>query len=329
MNYMNAETPRAMNIADNPQRLNPKAITKAMDKVLASAEQVILGKNQQLRLALTCMIARGHILIEDQPGMGKTTLAHVLARVMGLEFQRVQFTSDLLPSDILGASIYDKDNGKFTFHPGPIFAQLVLADEVNRATPKCQSALLEAMEEQQITVEGNTYDLPKPFFVIATQNPLHQIGTFPLPESQLDRFLMRLTMGYPDKQAERELLSGRDRREVAVTLEAALSPQQLLAVQNQVTHVHVSDALLDYLQALLDFSRQSTEFSVGLSPRGGLALLRAAQAWALLHGRTHVLPEDVQMVLPAVAGHRLQGRGEASGQGPDSLAARLLEVPIP
>ena len=327
---MNAETAKSVITADtNNQRLNPKAIANAMDKVLASAEQVILGKNQQLRLALACMMAKGHLLIEDQPGMGKTTLAHVLARVMGLEFQRVQFTSDLLPSDILGASIYDKDSGKFTFHPGPIFAQLVLADEVNRATPKCQSALLEAMEEQQVTVEGNTYDLPKPFFVIATQNPLHQIGTFPLPESQLDRFLMRLTMGYPDKQAERELLSGRDRREIATTLAAALSPQQLLAVQAQVAQVHVSDALLDYLQALLDFSRQSAEFSVGLSPRGGLALLRAAQAWALLHGRVHVLPEDLQMVLPAVAGHRLQGRGEASGQGPDSLAARLLEVPIP
>ncbi len=327
---MNTVTPQTLNTAaNNNQRLNPKAIANAMDKVLASAEQVILGKNQQLRLALACMMAKGHLLIEDQPGMGKTTLAHVLARVMGLEFQRVQFTSDLLPSDILGASIYDKDNGKFTFHPGPIFAQLVLADEVNRATPKCQSALLEAMEEQQVTVEGNTYDLPKPFFVIATQNPLHQIGTFPLPESQLDRFLMRLTMGYPDKQAERELLSGRDRREIAATLAAALKPQQLLAVQAQVAQVHVSDALLDYLQALLDFSRQSAEFSVGLSPRGGLALLRAAQAWALLHGRVHVLPEDLQMVLPAVAGHRLQGRGEASGQGPDSLAARLLEVPIP
>ena len=327
---MTAETAKSVNAADtNNQRLNPKAIATAMDKVLAVAEQVILGKNQQLRLALTCMMARGHLLIEDQPGMGKTTLAHLLARVMGLGFQRVQFTSDLLPSDILGASIYDKDSGKFTFHPGPIFAQLVLADEVNRATPKCQSALLEAMEEQQVTVEGNTYDLPKPFFVIATQNPLHQIGTFPLPESQLDRFLMRLTMGYPDKQAERELLSGRDRREIAATISAALNPQQLLAVQAQVAHVHVSDALLDYLQALLEFSRQSTEFSVGLSPRGGLALLRAAQAWALLHGRAHVLPEDLQMVLPAVAGHRLQGRGEASGQGPDSLAARLLEVPIP
>ena len=327
---MNAESAQSMNPADQGKpRLNPNSVAAAMSKVLACAEQVILGKNQQLRLALTCMMARGHLLIEDQPGMGKTTLAHMLARVMGLEFQRVQFTSDLLPSDILGASIYDKDNGKFSFHPGPIFAQLVLADEVNRATPKCQSALLEAMEEQQITVEGNTYDLPKPFFVIATQNPVHQIGTFPLPESQLDRFLMRLTMGYPDKLAERELLSGRDRREISETLSAALTPQQLLTVQDQVAHVHVSDALLDYLQALLDFSRQSTEFSVGLSPRGGLALLRAAQAWALLHGRAHVLPEDLQMVLPAVAGHRLQGRGEASGQGPDSLAARLLEVPIP
>jgi len=327
---MNSETAELVNNADsNNLRFNPVAVANTMTNVLASAEQVVLGKNQQLRLALSCMMARGHLLVEDQPGMGKTTLAHVIARVMGLEFQRVQFTSDLLPSDILGASIFDKDNGKFTFHPGPIFSQLVLADEVNRATPKCQSALLEAMEEQQVTVEGNTYDLPKPFFVIATQNPVHQIGTFPLPESQLDRFLMRLTMGYPDKQAERELLSGSDRREIAAKLSAALTPQQLLAVQAQVAHIHVSDALLDYLQALLDFSRQSTEFSVGLSPRGGLALLRAAQAWALLHGRSHVLPEDLQMVLPAVAGHRLQGRGEASGQNPDSLAKRLLEVPIP
>ena len=327
---MTADSAQAINpVGQGNHGLNPKTVAAAMNKVLASAEQVILGKNQQLRLALSCMIAKGHLLIEDQPGMGKTTLAHVLARVMGLEFQRVQFTSDLLPSDILGASIYDKDNGKFTFHPGPIFSQLVLADEVNRATPKCQSALLEAMEEQQVTVEGSTYDLPKPFFVIATQNPVHQIGTFPLPESQLDRFLMRLTMGYPDKQAERELLAGRDRREIAAALKPTLNPKQLQAIQAQVPQVHVSDALLDYLQALLDFSRQATEFSVGLSPRGGLALLRAAQAWALLHGRNHVLPEDLQMVLPAVAGHRLQGRGEASGQGPDSLASRLLEVPIP
>jgi MoxR-like ATPase len=308
---------------------NPKAVAETMNRVLAAAEQVILGKNTQLRLALACLMAKGHLLIEDQPGMGKTTLAHVLARVMGLEFQRIQFTSDLLPADIIGASIYDRDSGKFSFHPGPVFAQLVLADEVNRATPKCQSALLEAMEEQQVTVEGTTYPLPQPFFVIATQNPLHQIGTFPLPESQLDRFLMRLTMGYPGKQAERELLAGRDRRELVSQLNAALNPAQLQAIQNQVAEVHVAAPLLDYLQALLDFSRQADEFSVGLSPRGGLAMLRAAQAWAMLHGRGHVLPEDLQAVLPAVAGHRLQGRGEASGQGPEALAARLLEVPIP
>ncbi len=327
---MNAESVQVINPAgqDN-QSFKPKAVAAAMDKVIASAEQVILGKNQQLRLALACMMAKGHLLIEDQPGMGKTTLAHVLARVMGLEFQRVQFTSDLLPSDILGASIYNKDNGNFTFHPGPIFAQLVLADEVNRATPKCQSALLEAMEEHQVTVEGNTYALPQPFFVIATQNPVHQIGTFPLPESQLDRFLMRLTMGYPDKHAERELLSGRDRRLIAATLKPTLTPEQLQAIQALVPQIHVSDALLDYLQLLLSFSRQASEFSLGLSPRGGLALLRAAQAWALLHGRNHVLPEDIQRVLPTVAGHRLQGKGGTTTQGSDSLATRLLDVPIP
>lgn len=325
---MNANTSNAMNTsASDP--LSAKSVADAMATVLTHAEQVILGKNTQLRLAVACLMAQGHLLIEDQPGMGKTTLAHVLARVMGLEFQRIQFTSDLLPADIVGASIYDKEQGSFSFHPGPIFAQLVLADEVNRATPKCQSALLEAMEEQQVTVEGNTYALPQPFFVIATQNPVHQIGTFPLPESQLDRFLMRLSMGYPDKQAERSLLAGRDRREMAADLKAALNPAQLQAIQHQVGQVHISEALLDYLQALLEFSRQSNEFSVGLSPRGGLAMLRAAQAWALLHGRNHVLPEDVQMVLPAVAGHRLQGRGEASGQGPDALAQRLLEVAIP
>lgn len=328
---MNADTSNAMNLTGSASAELPsaKAVADAMVTVLAQAEQVILGKSTQLRLALACLMARGHLLIEDQPGMGKTTLAHVLARVMGLDFQRIQFTSDLLPADIVGASIYDKEKGSFNFHPGPVFAQLVLADEVNRATPKCQSALLEAMEEQQVTVEGSTYALPQPFFVIATQNPVHQIGTFPLPESQLDRFLMRLTMGYPDKQAERNLLAGRDRREMAADLEAALNPAQLQAIQNQVGQVHISEALLDYLQALLEFSRQSNEFSVGLSPRGGLAMLRAAQAWALLHGRNHVLPEDVQMVLPAVAGHRLQGRGEASGQGPDALAQRLLEVAIP
>lgn len=326
---MTAESPQAVDANKNPNSTSAKKVAHAMNQVLAAAEQVILGKNHQLRLALACMMARGHLLIEDQPGMGKTTLTHVLAQIMGLDFQRVQFTSDLLPADILGASIYDKDSGEFRFHAGPIFAQLVLADEVNRATPKCQSALLEAMEEQQVTVEGQTYDLPQPFFVIATQNPVHQIGTFPLPESQLDRFLMRMSMGYPDKQAERDLLAGRDRRQMIGELPVVLKPTQLATIQAQVPKVHCSDALLDYIQDLLSFSRQGGDFSLGLSPRGGLALLHASQAWALLHGRNHVLPEDVQAVLPAVAGHRLQGRGDASGQAPEALAQKLLEVPIP
>ncbi len=309
--------------------LTPKAVAESMGAVLSAAERVILGKNHQLRLALACLMAGGHLLIEDQPGMGKTTLAHLLARVLGLEFQRLQFTSDLLPADIIGASIYERESGKFRFHPGPVFTQLLLADEVNRATPKCQSALLEAMEERQVTVEGVSHALPSPFFVIATQNPLHQIGTFPLPESQLDRFLMRLTMGYPDRKAERELLAGRDRRELLTQIKPLLTSAQLLAIQTQVTKVHVAEALLDYVQALLAFSRQAPEFMVGLSPRAGLALLRAAQAWALLHGRHHVLPEDVLTILPAVAGHRLQGTHELSGQSPEALADKLAMVPIP
>lgn len=318
-----------MNTKVAANELKPKTVANAMDKVLAAAEQIILGKTFQLRLSLACMMARGHLLIEDQPGMGKTTLTHVLARIMGLDFQRIQFTSDLLPADILGASIYDKTKAEFNFHAGPIFAQLVLADEVNRATPKCQSALLEAMEEQQVTIEGKTYALPQPFFVIATQNPTHQIGTFPLPESQLDRFLMRIAMGYPDKQAERSLLAGHDRRKMISKLPAILQAKQLTAIQAQVPRVHISEALLDYIQDLLLFSRQGGDFSLGLSPRGGLALLHAAQAWALLHGRNHVLPEDVQAILPSVAGHRLQGRGDASHQAPEVLAQKLLEVPIP
>ena len=327
---MSTESPQAITLAVHKDAgVSPKAAANAMERVVAAAEQVILGKNLQLRLALACIMARGHLLIEDQPGMGKTTLAHVLAKILGLEFQRVQFTSDLLPADILGASIYDRENSQFKFHPGPVFAQMMLADEVNRATPKCQSALLEAMEEQQVTVEGCTYQLPTPFFVIATQNPTHQIGTFPLPESQLDRFLMRITMGYPDRHAERDLLIGRDRRDMMTNLSAVLSSQQLIAVQAQVPQVHISAALLDYVQALLEFSRQAAEFTLGLSPRGGLALIRAAQAWALLHGRNHVLPEDVQVILPAVAGHRLQGMGDHDGQSPEALAERLATVPIP
>lgn len=306
-----------------------RQVADLMGTVLEQAGKIILGKDHQLRLALACLMARGHLLIEDQPGMGKTILSHTLAQVLGFKFQRLQFTSDLLPADIIGASIYNRDLNTFTFHRGPVFTQLLLADEVNRATPKCQSALLEAMEERQVTVEGETHTLPSPFFVIATQNPLHQIGTFPLPESQLDRFLMRLTMGYPDHKAERELLAGSDRRELIPEIVPTLSVAELLAIQHQVVKVHISEPLLDYLQALLKFSRQTPEFTLGLSPRAGLAILRAAQAWALLHGRNHLLPEDVQAILPVVAGHRLQGRDERNGDSPELLAAHLALVPIP
>ena len=277
-----------------------------IDEVISRVATIILGKQHQLRLALACLLARGHLLIEDLPGVGKTTLAHALATTLGLHYQRIQFTSDLLPADILGVSIYNRDSGGFQFHPGPVFSNIVLADEINRATPKAQSALLEAMEERQVTVEGETRRLPQPFFVIATQNPLHQIGTFPLPESQLDRFLMRIELGYPDDQAERILLQGDDRRKLLDGIAPALSPGRLLEVQSQVDTVHVSDALLDYLQALLGYSRRAPHYQNGLSPRAGLALLHSARAWAFLEGRDLVLPEDLQIVLPAVIGHRLQ-----------------------
>lgn len=277
-----------------------------IDEVISRVATIILGKQHQLRLALACLLARGHLLIEDLPGVGKTTLAHALATTLGLHYQRIQFTSDLLPADILGVSIYNRDSGGFQFHPGPVFSNIVLADEINRATPKAQSALLEAMEERQVTVEGETRRLPQPFFVIATQNPLHQIGTFPLPESQLDRFLMRIELGYPDDQAERILLQGEDRRKLLDGIAPALSPGRLLEVQSQVDTVHVSDALLDYLQALLGYSRHAPHYQNGLSPRAGLALLHSARAWAFLEGRDLVLPEDLQTVLPAVIGHRLQ-----------------------
>ncbi|MBA1146372.1 MoxR family ATPase [Ectothiorhodospiraceae bacterium WFHF3C12] len=303
---------------------------KALHGLIDQANQVILGKDHQLRLALTCLMARGHLLIEDLPGVGKTTLAHLLAQLLGLGFQRVQFTSDLLPADIVGAAVYERETGRFTFHPGPIFSQLILADEVNRATPKTQSALLEAMEERQVTVEGETRDLPQPFFVIATQNPGTQIGTFPLPESQLDRFLMRLEMGYPDRRAEHELLRGRDRRELLRGIEPALTPDGLALLQSAVPNVNASDALIDYIQALLDFTRRNEAFRQGLSPRAGLALLRGAQAWALLHGRSAVLPEDVQAVFVNVAAHRLEPAGEHAGAAMENrLAAMLEEVAIP
>jgi len=304
-------------------------MNKPLEKAIDQVGQLILGKEKQIRLALACLLARGHLLIEDLPGVGKTTLAHVLAATLGLKFSRIQFTSDLLPADILGVSVFDQSNGSFSFHPGPIFAQLVLADEVNRATPKTQSALLEAMEEQQVTTEGNTRVLPQPFFVIATQNPAYQIGTFPLPESQLDRFLMVLELGYPDRQAERALLAGRERRDMLADVEPVMDAEQLVELQRAVRRVHVSDALLDYVQALIDFSREAPFYLTGLSPRAGLALLGAARAWAFLEGREHVVPEDVQTVLPHVAGHRLQPAGEQQVLSRQSLAEQFRQVAIP
>jgi len=269
---------------------------------------VLLGKDLQVRLALACLLARGHLLIEDLPGMGKTTLAQCLAAVLGLKYERVQFTSDLLPTDILGVSIFDKGLNAFTFHPGPIFTQVLLADEINRTTPKTQSALLEAMEEGQVTIDGETRQLPKPFFVIATQNPIHQSGTFPLPESQLDRFLMRITLGYPSAASERLLLKGDDPRASLKTMESLISTAQLNELQQQAHDVKASDAVIDYLQRLVERTRRDSHFAYGLSPRGAMAWLRAAKAWALIHGRAYVVPEDLQTVMGPVVGHRVHGR---------------------
>lgn len=298
----------------------------SLNALLDSANQIILGKQQQIRLAVCCLLAKGHLLIEDIPGVGKTTLSHTLAKLFGLNYQRIQFTSDILPADIIGSSVFDAENHQFTFHPGPIFNQMILADEINRSTPKAQSALLEAMEEHQVTVEGKTYPLPFPFFVIATQNPSHQIGTFPLPESQLDRFLMRIELGYPNHKAERELLTGQHRHSLIDTLQTQLPPEQLAAMQQAVNEVHASPALLDYLQAIIDFTRQSGEYHSGLSPRAGLALLTAAKAWAFMDQRNAVLPEDVQAVLPAVAGHRIRSGSTDS----EAIVAPILsQVAIP
>ena len=301
-----------------------------LDNIVEEIGRVILGKEQAIRLSLACLLARGHLLIEDLPGVGKTTLSHVLASALGLDYQRIQFTSDLLPADILGISIYDRDSSSFSFHPGPIFSQLILADEVNRATPRAQSALLEAMEESQVTVEGKTRSLPEPFFVIATQNPSNQVGTFPLPESQLDRFTMRIELGYPDNEAERELLQGTDRRELLKHITATIDSEQLVAMQAQADSIHVSEALLDYLQNLLEYSRSSADYTNGLSPRAGLAVLRCARAWALIHGHPQVLPEDIQLVLPSIIAHRLN-RVENNGQATqeDNAAHLIKQVPIP
>src|SRR5262245_54434916 len=299
-----------------------------LENCLKAVDQILLGKEVQVRLAMTCLLARGHLLIEDLPGMGKTTLSHALARVLGLSFQRIQFTSDLLPGDVLGTSVFDKETGQFVFHPGPIFAELVLADEINRATPKSQSALLEAMEEGQVTIEGATRPLPEPFFVIATQNPVSQGGTFALPESQLDRFLMRLSLGYPGRAAEKALLLGEARRDLLPRLEPILSPGELAALQAEVPAIHASDALVDYVLRLVEATRSQPAFALGLSPRGSLALLAAARAWALLAGRDYAIPEDVQAVLPSVAGHRLRDHADPSGHGGGALVQWLLrEVP--
>ncbi|EMM9457499.1 AAA family ATPase [Pseudomonas aeruginosa] len=299
-----------------------------LEACLKAVDEILLGKDRQVRLALACLLARGHLLIEDLPGMGKTTLSHALARVLGLSFQRIQFTSDLLPGDILGTSVFDKDSGQFVFHPGPIFAELVLADEINRATPKSQSALLEAMEEGQVTIEGATRPLPEPFFVIATQNPASQGGTFSLPESQLDRFLMRLSLGYPGRAAERSLLLGEARRDLLPRLEPLLDHAALAAFQAEVPKVRASEALVDYVLRLVEATRTQPAFALGLSPRGSLALLAAARAWALLAGRDYVIPEDVQAVLPAVAGHRLRDQADPTGHGGGALVQWLLrEVP--
>jgi len=298
--------------------------------LIAEAGEVILGKEQEIRLALTCLLSGGHLLIEDLPGMGKTTLAHLLARLLGLGYSRIQFTSDLLPADIVGTSVYERGDSSFRFHPGPIFAQVVLADEINRATPKAQSALLEAMEERQVTVEGQTRPLPEPFFVIATQNPTFQIGTFPLPESQLDRFLMRIRLGYPAADEEKTLLAGEDRRSMLAGIQPVLDSGELLALQRAIGQVHASPGIIDYCHGVLTFTRQSSRFVHGLSPRAGLGLLRSARAWALLGGREFLIPEDIQAVLPACVPHRLITGEDNGPAGHTDIAEYILEgVPVP
>ena len=297
--------------------------------VVDQLNQIILGKDEQIRLALVCLLAHGHLLIEDLPGMGKTTLAHALAKVLGLDFQRIQFTSDLLPADIIGTAIYRRSDETFKFHQGPIFTQVILADEVNRATPKSQSALLEAMEEYQVTSEGVSRKLPSPFFVIATQNPFHQIGTYPLPESQLDRFLIRISLGYPAAEVERLLFKGQETRSQIEALNPLLNAEQLSGFQRQVEQVTVTEPLLDYLQALVQATRSSREWVHGLSPRGGLSLLRAARAWAFLHARDYVTPDDIQAVWPSVAAHRLSAQSTHDSDPDSAVMALLRQTHVP
>ncbi len=297
-------------------------LLKEINTSIAELNQVILGKEQQVQLAVACILANGHLLIEDLPGMGKTTLAHALSRTLGLKYKRVQFTSDLLPADLIGASVFDAKTSSFSFHRGPVFSSVFLADELNRATPKAQSALLEAMEEGQVSIDGDTYSLPDPFFVIATQNPQSQSGTFPLPESQLDRFMFRVSLGYPEPLIEREILKGNKGREAIDQLKQVLSRESLLQIQQLVPKVKVSETLLDYVQRLIAQTRQDDLCHLGLSPRGALALMKSAQCWALIQGREHVLPEDVQAVFVAVAGHRIIGKKETQGE---QLARHILQ----
>ncbi|MDY6955573.1 MAG: AAA family ATPase [Pseudomonadota bacterium] len=310
-----------------PPLSDDRPITR-LHQAIDQVSEIILGKPHQIRQAVACLLAEGHLLLEDVPGVGKTTLAHGLAQSLGLEFQRVQFTSDLLPADITGASIYERNSGRFTFHAGPIFTQLLLADEINRATPRTQSALLEAMAERQVTVDGATHRLPQPFFVIATQNPARHAGTFPLPESQLDRFLLRISLGYPEPEAERRLLRIGERRSALAELTNRLGAVDLLDLQRQVRQVHLAEPIVSYVLALLGHTRRSGWFREGLSPRAGLGLIRVAQAWALLAGRDHVLPEDVQALFESLAGHRLQPQ-DSQGQVPADARQVLAAVDVP
>ncbi len=299
-----------------------------ISRVIQEAGKVILGKEHQLKLSISCLFAQGNLLIEDLPGMGKTTLSQVLAQVMGLSYTRIQFTSDLLPADILGVSIYEKETGTFQFRPGPVFSQLILADEINRATPRTQSALLEAMEEKQVTLEGITRPLPRPFFVIATQNPSSQMGTFLLPESQLDRFLMRICLGYPTKQAEKSLLRGQDSRSLIKRLDTVCTPEYLIECQSAIHTLFLSESVIDYILRLVHFTREYSGFICGLSPRGSIAIARSAQAWAFIHGRDHVLPEDVQAILPAVVDHRVMTLSNTGEKRESASALLLAQVPV-
>lgn len=301
-------------------------MSSPINQTIKTLNTVLLGKEHQVKLSLACLLARGHLLIEDIPGLGKTTLSHALANCLGLSYNRIQFTSDLLPSDLLGINIFDKNKAEFVFHPGPVFSQIVLADEINRATPKAQSALLEAMEERQVTIEGVTRPLPLPFFVIATQNPLEQSGTYPLPESQLDRFLMRVSLGYPAPLSEKELLLGVDRRDIIKELSTTLDYDTLLSLQAKVDKVAATEPLIDYVQRIILYTRENAPYGHGLSPRGGLALLKAAKAWALVEGRNSVLPDDVQAVLPSVVEHRLGNSGSANNQTASNKIIQAVDI---